>query len=109
MAAPADPNGHETVLVVEREPGVAELARMYLSREGYHVHVMTDPVGAAAAVRRLRPSVVVLDLSAGVGDEVARAAAPAPVVWVAPPGTTGPGPHGVPRPFSPRVLVDTVA
>lgn len=96
------------VLVVERDPGVAELARLYLSREGYDVHVVTKPARAAGAVRRVRPDVVVLDLATGVHRCVAEAAGPAPIVYVVSGGSPDPGPYWVPRPFSPRVLVATV-
>jgi DNA-binding response OmpR family regulator len=98
-----------SVLVVERDPGVAELARLYLSREGYDVHLVTEPERAVSAVRRLRPDVVVLDLASGVHQDVAAAAGAAPVVCVVPGGDAGPGPYAVPRPFSPRVLVAMVA
>jgi DNA-binding response OmpR family regulator len=98
-----------TVLVVEHDPGVADLARLYLAREGFNVHMVTDPERAARAVRRLRPHVIVLDLSAGVHAEVAEAADTAPIVCVVPDGEVGPGPYAVPRPFSPRVLVGMVA
>src|SRR3569833_150015 len=91
------------------DPGVADLARHYLSREGYDVHVVTDPEHAAPAVRRLNPDVVILDLSADVHQEVADAAGAAPIVCVVPDGDAGPGPYVVPRPFSPRALVSTVA
>lgn len=97
-----------SVLVVERDPGVAELARLYLSREGYEVHLVTDPECAVSAVRRVRPHVVVLDLATGVHQDVAAAAGAVPVVCVVPDGDAGPGPYAVPRPFSPRVLVATV-
>jgi DNA-binding response OmpR family regulator len=97
------------VLVVERDTGVADLARLYLSRGGYDVHLVTDPATAAGAIRRLRPDVVVLDLSAGVHRAVADAAGAAPIVYVVSGGSAGPGPYAVPRPFSPRVLVATVA
>jgi DNA-binding response OmpR family regulator len=98
-----------TVLVVERDHGVADLARLYLTREGFGVHVVTEPADAVPAARRLRPDVVVLDVSAGVADELAREVAPAPLVCVVPDGEEGPGPYTVPRPFSPRVLVAMVA
>jgi DNA-binding response OmpR family regulator len=98
-----------TVLVVEHDPGVADLARLYLSREGFDVHVVTEPERAASTARRLKPDVVILDLSAGVHQEVADAVGTAPVVCVVPDGEAGPGPYVVPRPFSPRVLVSMVA
>lgn len=98
-----------TVLVVERDPGVADLASHYLTREGFEVHQVSDPEGAARAVRRLCPDVVVLDLSTGVHGDVVEAAGTAPVVYVVPDGEEAPGPYTVPRPFSPRVLVTMVA
>jgi DNA-binding response OmpR family regulator len=101
-------DGDGSVLVVERDPGVAELARLYLAREGYDVHLVTDPARAADDVRRLRPDIVVLDLSAGVHRQVADAAGATPIVCVVPDGQAGPGPYAVPRPFSPRILVATV-
>jgi DNA-binding response OmpR family regulator len=109
MTPALDADHHGTVLVVEHEPGVADLARLYLSREGYHVHLVTDPAAAAGTTRRLRPDVVVLDLAAGVQEEVAYAAGMTPIVCVVPDGAAGPGPYMVPRPFSPRVLVAAVA
>ena len=50
------------VLVVEDEVAISDLMRLYLVREGYSVHVERDGAGALDAVRRLRPSVVVLDV-----------------------------------------------
>lgn len=104
-----------TVLVVEHDPGVADLAGLYLTREGFDVHLVTNLEHAAATVRRLGPDVVVLDVSAGIQREVAAAAGAAPIVCVVPDGTEGaqgvegPSPYTVPRPYSPRALVATVA
>ncbi|GAA4624987.1 response regulator transcription factor [Actinoallomurus vinaceus] len=100
--------GRVTVLVVEHDPSVADLIRLYLSREGYHPHPVTDPASAAAVARRLRPDAVVLDLTTGVHREVAEAARPAVIVSVVPPGMTPPAGHTVPRPFSPRALLATL-
>ena len=63
------------VLVVEDEPAIAELQRMYLSREGFGVHVERDGVAGLAAARRLKPVAVVLDvgLPGMDGTEVCRA------------------------------------
>jgi DNA-binding response OmpR family regulator len=97
-----------TVLVVEHDPGVADLAGLYLSREGFDVHLVTDLDRAASTARRLRPDVVVLDLSAGAHEKVADAVGATPIVWVVPDGRVGPGPYTVTRPFSPRVLVSMV-
>ena len=63
------------VLVVEDEPAIAELQRLYLSREGYGVHVARDGAEGLAAARRLRPVAVVLDVGLPTmdGTEVCRA------------------------------------
>ncbi|MET0132382.1 MAG: response regulator transcription factor [Kibdelosporangium sp.] len=50
------------VLVAEDERSIADLIGLYLRREGFGVHVETDGTGALAAVRRLRPVAVVLDI-----------------------------------------------
>jgi DNA-binding response OmpR family regulator len=99
----------ETVLVVEHDPGVADLAGLYLSREGFDVHLVTDPEHAESTARRLKPDVVVLDLSTGVHQEIVAAVGATPIVCVVPDGGPGPGAYTVPRPFSPRVLVSMVA
>jgi DNA-binding response OmpR family regulator len=63
------------VLVVEDEPAIAELQRLYLSREGFGVHVERDGVAGLAAARRLKPVAVVLDVGLPLmdGTEVCRA------------------------------------
>jgi DNA-binding response OmpR family regulator len=50
------------VLVVEDERPIADLERLYLSREGFGVHVESDGVAGLAAARRLSPVAVVLDV-----------------------------------------------
>ncbi len=50
------------VLIVEDEPQIAELQRRYLVSEGYGVHVESDGNAALAAVARLQPVAVVLDV-----------------------------------------------
>ncbi|HEX5495836.1 MAG TPA: response regulator transcription factor [Mycobacteriales bacterium] len=50
------------VLVAEDERAIADLIRLYLSREGFGVHVEADGAATLAAVRRLRPVAVVLDV-----------------------------------------------
>jgi len=50
------------VLVVEDERSIADLIRIYLAREGFGVHVEATGEGGLAAVRRLRPSAIVLDI-----------------------------------------------
>jgi DNA-binding response OmpR family regulator len=54
--------GRGLVLVVEDDPAIADLVQRYLLREGFGVHVEKDGTAALAAVRRLRPAAVVLDV-----------------------------------------------
>ena len=62
------------VLVVEDEPTIADLLRLYLSREGYGVHVERDGLAGLSAVRTLRPVAIILDVGLPEldGTEVAR-------------------------------------
>jgi len=50
------------VLVVEDERPIADLERMYLTREGFGVHVEYDGDAGLAAARRLKPVAIVLDV-----------------------------------------------
>ena len=50
------------VLVVEDERPIADLERMYLSREGFGVHVEHDGEAGLAAAKRLKPVAIVLDV-----------------------------------------------
>ncbi|MFB9234512.1 response regulator [Plantactinospora siamensis] len=62
------------VLVVEDEPAIADLVRLYLSRDGFGVHVEHDGEAGLAAARRLRPVACVLDIALPglAGTEVCR-------------------------------------
>ncbi len=50
------------ILIAEDERAIADLQRLYLTDAGYGVHVERDGTGALAAILRLRPAVVVLDI-----------------------------------------------
>jgi DNA-binding response OmpR family regulator len=50
------------VLVVEDEHAIADLVRMYLTRDGFGVHVEHDGQAGLAAARRVRPVACVLDI-----------------------------------------------
>ena len=52
----------ETILVVDDERNIVELARLYLESEGYVVESAYDGAEALAKIRSLRPALVVLDL-----------------------------------------------
>lgn len=50
------------VLVVEDEKTIADVLRMYLSREGFGVHVESDGSAGLAAAKQLRPVAIILDV-----------------------------------------------
>ena len=50
------------VVVVEDERAIADLQRLYLAEAGFGVHVEVDGDAGLAAIRRLRPVAVVLDV-----------------------------------------------
>jgi DNA-binding response OmpR family regulator len=52
----------KTILVVDDEPKIADLARDYLEHAGFAVRVAGDGNAALIAIRRDRPDLVVLDL-----------------------------------------------
>ncbi|MBA3488045.1 MAG: response regulator transcription factor [Longispora sp.] len=57
-----DTNGKGLVLVVDDERPIADLVRLYLTREGFGVHTEYDGEAAFAAARRLRPIAIILDI-----------------------------------------------
>lgn len=104
-------DGGGVVLIIEQDPGVVALERLYLAREGYDVRVETDPDHAVEAVLLHRPDAIVVDLPDSEPElyhRVAEASSGAAIVCVVPDGAQPPGRHGVRRPFSPRVLVAAV-
>jgi two-component system alkaline phosphatase synthesis response regulator PhoP len=52
----------ETILVVDDEANIVELARMYLEKEGFRVVVARDGAAALTMVRDRPPALMVLDL-----------------------------------------------
>ncbi len=52
----------ELILLVDDEPSILQLARMYLEREGFRVHAVGDGEAALAAVARDLPALMVLDV-----------------------------------------------
>ncbi len=50
------------VVVVEDEQAIADLLRLYLTREGFTVHHVGDGPKALADITRLRPSAVIMDV-----------------------------------------------
>ncbi len=62
------------VVVVEDEPSIAELLRLYLAREGFGVHVEVDGQAGYDAIVKNRPVAAVLDvgLPSLTGTEICR-------------------------------------
>ena len=52
----------ELILLVDDEPSIIQLVRMYLERENFRVEAAGDGESALQAVRRLNPQLVVLDV-----------------------------------------------
>lgn len=110
------------VLVIEDEPAIADLQRLYLTREGFGVHVETDGRAGLAAARSMHPVAIVLDVGLPIldGTEVCRALRAdgdwTPVVFVTARddevdrilGLEMGGDDYLTKPFSPRELVARV-
>jgi len=52
----------DLILLVDDEPSIIQLARMYLERDGFRVQAVGNGEAALDAVARLRPALVVLDI-----------------------------------------------
>ncbi len=52
----------ETILIVDDEPNIIELGRLYLENEGYRIEASTDGLEALDKFNRLQPALIVLDL-----------------------------------------------
>jgi len=52
----------ELILLVDDEPSIVQLARMYLEREGFRIEAVGDGEAALEAAVRLQPALIVLDL-----------------------------------------------
>ncbi len=52
----------ELILIVDDEPNIIELSRLYLENEGYQVAHASDGLAALDSFERLQPALVVLDL-----------------------------------------------
>jgi DNA-binding response OmpR family regulator len=60
VSTESSPRG--VVLVVEDERAISDLLRLYISREGFGVHVASDGLSALSAARTLHPVAIVLDV-----------------------------------------------
>jgi DNA-binding response OmpR family regulator len=53
---------NDLILLVDDEPSIIQLARMYLEREGFHIESASDGEAALQKVAREHPALVVLDV-----------------------------------------------
>jgi len=53
---------NELILLVDDEPSIIQLARLYLEREGFRIEAVNDGAAALDAVGRQAPALVVLDV-----------------------------------------------
>src|SRR5205823_10514110 len=115
MPTPAD---GAPILVVDDDPKILQLVRMYLEREGFSVITAADGMAAVAAIRERGPRLMVLDLMLPTLDgfavlRAARADSDLPVLILSARGSTADRISGIasgaddylPKPFSPGELV----
>jgi len=106
------------ILVVDDDPKILQLVRMYLEREGFAVITVADGLAAVAAIRDRAPRLVVLDLMLPAIDgfevlRAARAESDVAVLMLSARGGTADRISGIasgaddylPKPFSPAELV----
>jgi len=106
------------ILVVDDDPKILQLVRMYLEREGFAIITAADGMAAVAAIRERAPRLLVLDLMLPTLDgfavlRAARADSDLPVLMLSARGSTADRVSGIargaddylPKPFSPAELV----
>jgi len=106
------------ILVVDDDPKILQLVRMYLEREGFAVITAVDGLAAVAAIRERGPRLLVLDLMLPTLDgfevlRAARAESNVAVLMLSARGSTADRISGIasgaddylPKPFSPAELV----
>lgn len=52
----------ESILLVDDEPNIIQLAQMYLEKEGYHIESVGDGKSALEHIQKKKPALVVLDV-----------------------------------------------
>ncbi|RME97227.1 MAG: DNA-binding response regulator, partial [Chloroflexi bacterium] len=55
-------NKSNTILIVDDEPNIIELGRLYLENEGFSVESAVDGIEALVKFEQLNPALIVLDL-----------------------------------------------
>jgi DNA-binding response OmpR family regulator len=52
----------ETILLVDDEPSITSLVKMYLERDGFRIESVLDGLAVQETVEKLRPALVILDV-----------------------------------------------
>ena len=52
----------EKIMVVDDDPNICELLRLYLEKEGYTVEIVNDGMAAVEAFQSAQPDLVLLDI-----------------------------------------------
>lgn len=60
--APSPPPARGLVLVIEDEPAIADVQRLYLARAGFGVHIESTGEAGLEKIQSLRPAAIVLDV-----------------------------------------------
>lgn len=110
-----------SILVVDDEPEIKELIRLYLTREGYTVHTADNGEDAVRLSEELQPNLIVLDIQLGEMDGIEacrriREQSSVPILFVSCRDDDNDIIHGLSiggddymtKPFSPRQLVARV-
>ncbi len=56
------PLAPKKILIVEDEPDIAQLVKLYLEKEGFHTNIATSGVEALKLIKSDRPDLLILDL-----------------------------------------------
>ena len=56
------PPAPKKILIVEDEPDIAQLVKLYLEKDGFHTNVATSGVEALKLIKSERPDLLILDL-----------------------------------------------
>ena len=115
------PSSRDLVLVVDDDPKIAALVRLYLERAGFQVVVAADGLAALKLMRKTQPALMVLDLMLPRVDgstvaRIAREEAGIPIIMLTALGSTRERISGleagaddyVAKPFAPSELVARV-
>jgi DNA-binding response OmpR family regulator len=110
-----------SILVVDDEREITELLSLYLTREGYSVHLADNGADAVRLAESLRPNLIVLDIQLGQMDGIEacrriREQSDVPILFVSCKDDDNDIIHGLSvggddymtKPFSPRQLVARV-